>query len=175
MYVHKPKDTDKHEHFIKHLVYILTVTARSIGDPLKPLINKLMLIARFAISYHTGIAINRRHGMYRAYQHMVHQVTDDKSQTARYIPVRQLTGTRTSRYRAVPLKSTKEIARQRRICPRAIDRAGEEDSLFFFLPPSADTTRNQPATIKIDCYRSISRGNERKQPLPSGTTQYCNP
>ncbi|RWW76590.1 hypothetical protein BHE74_00015305 [Ensete ventricosum] len=26
MYVHKPKDTDKHEHFIKHLVYILTVT-----------------------------------------------------------------------------------------------------------------------------------------------------
>ncbi|RWW62760.1 hypothetical protein BHE74_00030092 [Ensete ventricosum] len=28
MYVHKPKDTDKHEHFIKHLVYILTVTAR---------------------------------------------------------------------------------------------------------------------------------------------------
>ncbi|RZR82871.1 hypothetical protein BHM03_00009399 [Ensete ventricosum] len=27
MYVHKPKDTDKHEHFIKHLVYILTVTA----------------------------------------------------------------------------------------------------------------------------------------------------
>ncbi|RZR86543.1 hypothetical protein BHM03_00013754 [Ensete ventricosum] len=28
MYVHKPKDTDKHEHFIKHLVYILTVTVR---------------------------------------------------------------------------------------------------------------------------------------------------
>ncbi|RWW18143.1 hypothetical protein GW17_00017869 [Ensete ventricosum] len=28
MYVHKPKDTDKHEHFIKHLVYILTVTRR---------------------------------------------------------------------------------------------------------------------------------------------------
>ncbi|RWW30742.1 hypothetical protein GW17_00004671 [Ensete ventricosum] len=28
MYVHKPKDTDKHEHFIKHLVYILTVTTR---------------------------------------------------------------------------------------------------------------------------------------------------
>ncbi|RWW74559.1 hypothetical protein BHE74_00017490 [Ensete ventricosum] len=26
MYVHKPKDTDKHEHSIKHLVYILTVT-----------------------------------------------------------------------------------------------------------------------------------------------------
>ncbi|RWV78513.1 hypothetical protein GW17_00060514 [Ensete ventricosum] len=26
MYVHKPKDTDKHEHFIKHLVYILSVT-----------------------------------------------------------------------------------------------------------------------------------------------------
>ncbi|RRT32136.1 hypothetical protein B296_00019364 [Ensete ventricosum] len=26
MYVHKPKDTDKHEHFIKHLVYILTMT-----------------------------------------------------------------------------------------------------------------------------------------------------
>ncbi|RWW09218.1 hypothetical protein GW17_00027305 [Ensete ventricosum] len=26
MYVHKLKDTDKHEHFIKHLVYILTVT-----------------------------------------------------------------------------------------------------------------------------------------------------
>ncbi|RWW06755.1 hypothetical protein BHE74_00033568 [Ensete ventricosum] len=26
MYVHKPKDTDKHEHFIKHIVYILTVT-----------------------------------------------------------------------------------------------------------------------------------------------------
>ncbi|RWV96680.1 hypothetical protein GW17_00040593 [Ensete ventricosum] len=25
MYVHKPKDTDKHEHFIKHLVYSLTV------------------------------------------------------------------------------------------------------------------------------------------------------
>ncbi|RWV82789.1 hypothetical protein BHE74_00024118 [Ensete ventricosum] len=25
MYVHKPKDTDKHEHFIKHLVYILTL------------------------------------------------------------------------------------------------------------------------------------------------------
>ncbi|RWV81910.1 hypothetical protein GW17_00056631 [Ensete ventricosum] len=31
MYVHKPKDTDKHEHFIKHLVYILIVTARGIG------------------------------------------------------------------------------------------------------------------------------------------------
>ncbi|RZS08862.1 hypothetical protein BHM03_00039891 [Ensete ventricosum] len=29
MYVHKPKDTDKHEHFIKHLVYILTVTPRA--------------------------------------------------------------------------------------------------------------------------------------------------
>ncbi|RZS27962.1 hypothetical protein BHM03_00061506 [Ensete ventricosum] len=29
MYVHKPKDTDKHEHFIKHLVYILTVTMRT--------------------------------------------------------------------------------------------------------------------------------------------------
>ncbi|RWW04957.1 hypothetical protein GW17_00031787 [Ensete ventricosum] len=28
MYVHKPKDTDKLEHFIKHLVCILTVTAR---------------------------------------------------------------------------------------------------------------------------------------------------
>ncbi|RWW73373.1 hypothetical protein BHE74_00018762 [Ensete ventricosum] len=27
MYVHKPKDTDKLEHFIKHIVYILTVTA----------------------------------------------------------------------------------------------------------------------------------------------------
>ncbi|RWV77715.1 hypothetical protein GW17_00061418 [Ensete ventricosum] len=26
MYAHKPKDTDKHEHSIKHLVYILTVT-----------------------------------------------------------------------------------------------------------------------------------------------------
>ncbi|RRT62404.1 hypothetical protein B296_00024715 [Ensete ventricosum] len=26
MYVHKPKDTDKHEHFSKHLIYILTVT-----------------------------------------------------------------------------------------------------------------------------------------------------
>ncbi|RWV77749.1 hypothetical protein GW17_00061385 [Ensete ventricosum] len=26
MYIHKPKDTDKHEHSIKHLVYILTVT-----------------------------------------------------------------------------------------------------------------------------------------------------
>ncbi|RZR91732.1 hypothetical protein BHM03_00019909 [Ensete ventricosum] len=26
MFVHKAKDTDKHEHFIKHLVYILTVT-----------------------------------------------------------------------------------------------------------------------------------------------------
>ncbi|RWV83468.1 hypothetical protein GW17_00054913 [Ensete ventricosum] len=23
MYVHKPKDTDKHEHFIEHLVYIV--------------------------------------------------------------------------------------------------------------------------------------------------------
>ncbi|RRT51598.1 hypothetical protein B296_00033113, partial [Ensete ventricosum] len=29
-----------------------------------------------------------------------------KAHTARYIPVRQLTGTRTNRYRAVPLKST---------------------------------------------------------------------
>ncbi|RWW28475.1 hypothetical protein GW17_00007051 [Ensete ventricosum] len=28
MFVHKAKDTDKHEHFIKHLVYILTVTQR---------------------------------------------------------------------------------------------------------------------------------------------------
>ncbi|RWV84540.1 hypothetical protein BHE74_00015936 [Ensete ventricosum] len=27
MFMHKAKDTDKHEHFIKHLVYILTVTA----------------------------------------------------------------------------------------------------------------------------------------------------
>ncbi|RWW02799.1 hypothetical protein GW17_00034093 [Ensete ventricosum] len=26
MLVHKAKDTDKHEHFIKHLVYTLTVT-----------------------------------------------------------------------------------------------------------------------------------------------------
>ncbi|RRT32371.1 hypothetical protein B296_00044461 [Ensete ventricosum] len=26
MFVHKAKDTDKREHFIKHLVYILTVT-----------------------------------------------------------------------------------------------------------------------------------------------------
>ncbi|RZS00237.1 hypothetical protein BHM03_00029885 [Ensete ventricosum] len=32
MYVHKPKDTDKHEHSIKHLVYILTVTARKRFD-----------------------------------------------------------------------------------------------------------------------------------------------
>ncbi|RWW04435.1 hypothetical protein GW17_00032341 [Ensete ventricosum] len=31
MYVHKPKDTDKHEHFIKHLVYILSVTTRGEG------------------------------------------------------------------------------------------------------------------------------------------------
>ncbi|RWV93247.1 hypothetical protein BHE74_00035751 [Ensete ventricosum] len=29
MYVHKPKDTDKHEHFIKYLVYVLTVTMQS--------------------------------------------------------------------------------------------------------------------------------------------------
>ncbi|RWW04448.1 hypothetical protein GW17_00032323 [Ensete ventricosum] len=28
MFIHKAKDTDKHEHFIKHLVYILTVTVR---------------------------------------------------------------------------------------------------------------------------------------------------
>ncbi|RWV84318.1 hypothetical protein GW17_00053974 [Ensete ventricosum] len=35
MYVHKPKDTDKHEHFIKHLVYILTVTARYRAVPPK--------------------------------------------------------------------------------------------------------------------------------------------
>ncbi|RWW56819.1 hypothetical protein BHE74_00036424 [Ensete ventricosum] len=33
MYVHKPKDTDKHEHFIKHLVYILTVTSRRPPSP----------------------------------------------------------------------------------------------------------------------------------------------
>ncbi|RWW60556.1 hypothetical protein BHE74_00032438 [Ensete ventricosum] len=33
MYVHKPKDTDKHEHFIKHLVCILTVTARGEKSP----------------------------------------------------------------------------------------------------------------------------------------------
>ncbi|RZS28545.1 hypothetical protein BHM03_00062148 [Ensete ventricosum] len=30
MYVQKPKDTYKHEHFIKHLVYILTVTPREV-------------------------------------------------------------------------------------------------------------------------------------------------
>ncbi|RWV81879.1 hypothetical protein GW17_00056666 [Ensete ventricosum] len=32
MYVHKPKDTDKYEHFIKHLVYILTVIERRATD-----------------------------------------------------------------------------------------------------------------------------------------------
>ncbi|RZS28722.1 hypothetical protein BHM03_00062348 [Ensete ventricosum] len=32
MYVHKPKDTDKHEHFIKHLICILTVTRRQVAE-----------------------------------------------------------------------------------------------------------------------------------------------
>ncbi|RRT35226.1 hypothetical protein B296_00029195 [Ensete ventricosum] len=36
MFIPKAKDTDKHEHFIKHLVYILTVTLlRSTIEPTK--------------------------------------------------------------------------------------------------------------------------------------------
>ncbi|RWW14449.1 hypothetical protein GW17_00021785 [Ensete ventricosum] len=65
MYVHKPKDTDKHEHFIKHLVYILTRAVRvKVSIPI--------------CTAHTG----------------------------RYVSIRQVTGMRTARYRAVPPKST---------------------------------------------------------------------
>ncbi|RZR99896.1 hypothetical protein BHM03_00029521 [Ensete ventricosum] len=35
-------------------------------------------------------------------------------------------------------------------------------SLFFFLPPSADTARNRSLTVEIDRYRSILGGNEAK-------------
>ncbi|RWW08652.1 hypothetical protein GW17_00027896 [Ensete ventricosum] len=33
-------------------------------------------------------------------------------------------------------------------------------SLFFFLTPSVDIARNRSPTVEIDCYRSISSGNE---------------
>ncbi|RWW34805.1 hypothetical protein BHE74_00026298 [Ensete ventricosum] len=54
---------------------------------------------------------------------------------------------------------------------RAIDRIMQEEIqvlLFFFLPPSAKTTRNRPTTVEINRYRSISCGNGRKQLLPGG-------
>ncbi|RWW35416.1 hypothetical protein BHE74_00059658 [Ensete ventricosum] len=53
-----------------------------------------------------------------------------------------------------------------------MDRATQEEIqvlLFFFLPPSVDFARNRSATIEIDRYRSISRGNRRKQSFPGGT------
>ncbi|RRT82707.1 hypothetical protein B296_00004589 [Ensete ventricosum] len=40
--------------------------------------------------------------------------------------------------------------------------------LFFFLLPSAKTTRNRPTTVEINRYRSISCGNGRKRLLPGG-------
>ncbi|RWW02027.1 hypothetical protein GW17_00034898 [Ensete ventricosum] len=44
--------------------------------------------------------------------------------------------------------------------------------LFFFLPASVDFARNRSATIEIDRYRSISRGNRRKQSFPGGTARW---
>ncbi|RRT74900.1 hypothetical protein B296_00018901 [Ensete ventricosum] len=56
-----------------------------------------------------------------------------------------------------------EIAHRRRNRPQAMDRTGEEDfgfffSLFFFLPPSADTTQNRSVTVEIDRYRPTAVG-----------------
>ncbi|RRT50786.1 hypothetical protein B296_00046223 [Ensete ventricosum] len=42
-------------------------------------------------------------------------------------------------------------------------------SLFFFLPPSADTARNRLPTIEIDYYRSILDDNGAKTVPISGT------
>ncbi|RZS03881.1 hypothetical protein BHM03_00034150 [Ensete ventricosum] len=64
-----------------------------------------------------------------------------------------------------------EIARRRRNRPQAMDRTGEEDfgfffSLFFFLPPSADTTQNRSVTVEIDRYRPTAVGYGRNRLLP---------
>ncbi|RWW22513.1 hypothetical protein GW17_00013283 [Ensete ventricosum] len=69
-----------------------------------------------------------------------------KTRTARYIPVRQLTGTRTDRYRAVPLRSAVGgrfppsmvgFCRLRRCCPSAIAARAAlalSPPAGFFLP-----------------------------------------
>ncbi|RWW33077.1 hypothetical protein GW17_00002214 [Ensete ventricosum] len=67
-----------------------------------------------------------------------------RPRTARYIPIQQLTGTRTGRYRAVPLKST----------------VGDR----FWLS-AVDFNRRQLIDGEIDCRQSIEeeKGKRRKK------------
>ncbi|RWW21559.1 hypothetical protein BHE74_00044935 [Ensete ventricosum] len=63
------------------------------------------------------------------------------------------------------------IERYAQSIPLGIISATFFSSLFFFLSPLVDTARKRPTMVEIDRYRSISRGNERKQPLPGNTTR----
>ncbi|RRT77333.1 hypothetical protein B296_00028859 [Ensete ventricosum] len=57
----------------------------------------------------------------------------------------------------LPMRS-EEIA-----CGRQIGRAAPDSrfSLYFFLPPSADTTRNRPPMTEIDRYHLTTTDDDR--------------
>ncbi|RWW72895.1 hypothetical protein BHE74_00019267 [Ensete ventricosum] len=104
-----------------------------------------------------------------------------KAHTARYIPIRQLTGTRTSRYRAVPLKSTvsgqlrkkrEEEEEEENKKEEKEKKKKEEEEKYLARAPSPPAGRPRAVAALVARGRLFSQCGEAEQLIPYQGLQF---